>query len=148
MGIGSFPAGYGPAGIDPHVPGVARVPAVPRTAFLIDGATRDYMLDADGRYIPTHPVDAAVFDALRIVLGSVLSAPDVGDATNLLTHINRSRIQAQVEDRVTTALASLVARKVVQVLSIEIDLRVPTRLLRAVRYRNLVTGQTHTASPS
>lgn len=147
MGFGTFPAGYGPAGIDPNVPADPRVPAIPAAARLIDGITKDYVLDADGRYLPAHPVDAAVFDALRVALGSISSAPAVGDSTFALARIDRTRIVAQVTDRVGVALADLVARRQIAVLSVEVDVRVPTRLLRSVRYRNLVTGRTVTASP-
>ena len=104
MGLGAYPAGSTLAGLDQAVT-TDRSVARPPSALAIDGQTKTFSLDAEGRYREaSHPVDAKVFQLLRIARGSIRSAADVGQGVKNLRYIDTVRIQAQVDDAVRLAL--------------------------------------------
>lgn len=146
-GAGSFPAGFGPAGVDPlPVPFGTAPPrsVVPPAALWFDGATQDFLLDpTTGLYVPLHPVDQQVALALLVNLGSVSSATGVGAAFRSITRITPST-KTQVTRAASNALASLVQARLVQVDDIAVSLLAFGGFAVAVSYENLVTRKSPT----
>lgn len=148
MGAGNFPAGTGPAGLDPVISSRPRDPIPIISSLAVDGLTKDYQLDAAGRYVGVNWVDNAAFTLLRIAEGSVKSAPAVGETVSKIRYIDQVKIQAQVEDRVKVAWRDLLSRNLVEIVDIILDLTVAGRIMYVVNYRNLLTGARKQASPN
>jgi len=147
MGAGSFPAGIGPAGLDPVISSRPRDPIETPSALAFDGVAKDYQLDGLGRYVGVHWVDAAAFTQLRISEGSVRSAPGVGETISQIAYIDRRRIRAQVEDRVKLAWKQLIDGGFLNYLGVTLDLSTPGRIMYVADYENLVTKKRKQASP-
>lgn len=146
MGAGDFPAGFGPCGMDPLPPPVPPRAVTPPAALRFDGATKDFLLDAEGHYLAIHPVDQAVALALLVGLGTAPSAPAVGAAFRQIKRITPST-KVQATNMATAALAALVRAGKVGVLSIAVEVRLPQgATLIAVTYQNLLTKKTPTFS--
>lgn len=146
MGAGNFPAGFGPCGMDPLPPPVPPRSVTPPAALRFDGASKDFLLDAEGHYLAIHPVDQAVAIALLVGLGTVTSAPGVGAAFRQIKRITPST-KTQAEDMARSALAKLTRAKKIQILDIEVEVQLPQGAVRvAVSYANLVTQKTPTFS--
>lgn len=79
MGAGDDLAGNLPAGDDLTflLPPGRVVPAW--QGLLLDTETRDYPIDANGFYIPLHPIDVRVRNAMIVIAGSIKTAPSVGN---------------------------------------------------------------------
>jgi len=139
MGAGNFPAGFGPAGLDPLPDPVPPRSVTPPAALRYDGATKDFPLDANGHYLGIHPVDQAVALALLIGLGTISSARNTGAAFRQIKRITPSTV-AQATDMANAALKDLVRAKKIEILDISVETRVPPgATLVAVSYTNLVT---------
>lgn len=136
-----------PCGLDSQVlttPTARTAPA----ALAFDGATRNFSINSAGEYESAHPVDARVFTLLRTALGSIRSAPDVGQSVGAMQYIDQRTIRATVQDRVRTVLAPLLAAGEIRILTIDIDTETRGRVLFAVNYQNLVTRRRQTANVS
>jgi hypothetical protein len=140
MPAGTFSAGAGGAGFDPFVHSVSRDAQAPSAVFF-DGLRLDYPLDASGRFVEIHPIDAAVFTALRTRLGSVLSATATGQDFSNLQYINPLKIVAQVTDAVRVALSPWTSTGKIQIIEIALDTSVRTRIMVQVTYTNLALGK-------
>ena len=111
------------------------------SARAFDFGTKDFKRDpATGRYLSMHWVDAAMWFYLRTDLGSVRSAPQLGNGVRQIRYITRNTTANTVQDRVLSAIQPLLARNLVRVLSIPIDLRIRGTILYECNYVNLVTG--------
>jgi len=128
-------AGEGLAGADDLVPPVEV--ALRRAAgIFFDGSTRDFPLDDDGRHVAIHPVDSAMQIALMVGLGTVGSAPDVGNDLVGNEYLEPQRLGARVSDSVRRATASLVARGDVTIEAIDHDTSLGGGLFVSVSYFN------------
>jgi len=114
MGAGQFQAGgssggpYERAGLDPAWILPAIVPVVTPIAIQFDPQIRGFTQNADGSFVPVHPVDQRVVLLLWLGQGDVPSAPAVG--TRIRKRIQRvaqSAILPIVTDEVNAELAPL-----------------------------------------
>ena len=137
LGIGWYPAGYGPAGYDPVVPPDAPRVVRPPTAMLFDGQTRDFPLDENGFYREVHPVDQEVELALCVSRGAIASVPGIGNKLRTIQRVRAAVAETLCQNFINEALADLIKAKSIEIQSIVIDTIVPGRLLYAVSYRNL-----------
>jgi hypothetical protein len=146
MPAGTFPAGIGPCGLDPLPDPLPARDVSPPVALRFDGATQDFPLDANGRYLSIHPVDQQVALALLIGLGTLPSVPTVGAAFRQITRITNAT-ETQAANMARAALAKLVAAKEVQIVTIDVEVRLPQGSTSiAVTYLNLVTSKKKTFS--
>lgn len=140
MPLGDFPLGDVPLGDD----GTDNVPpdAVSQLrAMYFDPQSRDFPMGDDGRYVDLHPVDAAVELALFIEFGSIGSSAELGQTLREIpSPIGRS-VASDVSDRVRRAVAHIVEKGLIRIVSIEND--APNRHTLFVRftYVNLQTAQ-------
>jgi len=111
-------AGAGEAGIDPLAADLTTTRQVPPQALFFDPALMDFPKDADGRYVEVHPVDQQVELALALAFGSVASAPGVGGTLRDIRIASRAEMTNDASQRVNVALAALIARGDVRVVSV------------------------------
>lgn len=137
LGLGWFPAGIGPAGYDPVVPPDAPRNVRPPAALRLDGASRDYVLDADGFYAESHPVDQKVGLALLVSRGAIAAVPDLGNRLRTIRRVSAAVAETLARQHIREALADLISGKSIEIESIVIDTAVAGRLLFSVAYRNL-----------
>ena len=140
MGLGSSPAGATPAGFDASTTTEQRI-ATKIAAYKVDGSTRDYVRDSEGRHVGQHPIDAKVWHRLRILSGSIRSAPGTGQGVGNLKWIDPLTIDAYVRDQVTLALQDMVDAGDIAVRTITTDTVVRGRVMFQVDYVNLRTGR-------
>jgi hypothetical protein len=146
MGAGNYPAGAGHCGLDPLPPPVPPRDVSPPAALRFDGASKDFLLDANGHYYAIHPVDQQVALVLLVGLGTIASAPTVGAAFRRIQRITSST-QSQATDMANAALRKLVTAQKVAIVAIDVEISLPQgATLIAVTYQNLVTGTTPTFS--
>lgn len=143
MGFGLDPAGLAPAGLDLPVTTERRDAKTPQ-ALVLDGATRNFVVNADGRFAATHWVDAKLFNRLRIRKGSVRSAPELGNDIANLDYIDPVTIEAYVRDKVRLATEDMIAAGEIAERSLELDLSVRGRVAYAYNYTNLLNGRKDT----
>lgn len=137
MGAGSYPAGFGMAGVDP-----AFMPPSPVTptiaAIQFDPATRQHVQNADGTMAEAHPVDALVVNLLFYEQGSVKSAPTLGQRIRArCNRVDPAKVPAIVTEEVRAVLLPLIQAGDIDLISVDTDTSTPGRLLDAVTYRNL-----------
>jgi hypothetical protein len=137
MGAGDFPAGVGPAGIDPPAAPTPPRSVVPPHALLFDGATRDVPLDDQGHYEGVHPVDHRVALALFIALGSIPSGPDVGNTLGDVLIQDPDPLQQDVQTRVQAALQDDIDAQNIDLVEVDASAGPRWRLSVRVVYRNL-----------
>lgn len=152
MPLGFLPLGFGPLGaplLDEDAAPRARA-TYPR-ALWFDGATRDYALDADGRYRDLHPVDQKVALALLVELGRVTSAPAIGSTIKSVAP-NAPTTPAAVEAAVRRALAPMLRAQEIRLravpgttVGIQVESGEHGRLEVAVYYVNLARAATDPA---
>jgi hypothetical protein len=122
-GVGSFPAGSGPAGFDPVIISPPKA-AVAQGAIRYEGRTRGWVQADDGQYVKLHPVEQAVALAMCTRKGSLKSAPKVGNTLFEIEYVGGNPdLAADVEDRVLNAfpLSTLIASGDIEVIKIVID---------------------------
>lgn len=145
MGAGNFPAGAGPAGLDPLPPPSPPRDVSPPAALYFDGRTQGFPLDAQGRYVGIHPVDQAVALALIVRLGTLGAVPEQGAAFRDIRKITPST-GTQATDMARIALAAIVQRGDITILDIQVETRrTMGAVLIAVSYKNLRTIPTKPA---
>jgi hypothetical protein len=137
LGLGWFPAGIGPAGYDPVVPPDAPRNVRPPAALRLDGASRDYVLDDDGFYAESHPVDQKVGLALLVSRGAIAVVPELGNKLRTIRRVSRTVAETLTRQHIREALADLISAKSIEIESIVVDTAVAGRLLFSVAYRNL-----------
>ena len=140
MGFGSSPLGAGPAGLDLPASTDERQAATP-TALKLNGETRDFSLDANGRFVTTHPIDAKLFNRLRIRGGSMRSAPLTGNGVASGGYIDSKTIESQVRDEVRLATEDMIAAGEIAERGLELDLTVRGRVSFLYTYVNLKSGK-------
>lgn len=148
MPAGNAAAGIQPAGYDPRnapAPGQRKLP--PR-AVNYDPRIRDFTTTVPvtgglALYDAVHPVDQQVVLALTIDLGSLTSAPTVGNTYRQIQTLGIASLQNQVEDRTRAALKKLTDAQKIKILAIETDLTAAKvgQLKIAVTYVNLLTAK-------
>jgi hypothetical protein len=120
------------------IPDADRAPA----SLVFDFDAKDFKRDPNtGRFLGRHWVDSAVWWYLTHDLGSVRSAPQLGNSVRQIQGLNRHSRANTVQDRVLSALQPLLSRSLIRVLSIPVDLSTPGRILYACNYVNLVTSK-------
>lgn len=107
----------------------------------LDPTTLDYERDASGRLRRRHWVDDAMWTICRTRKGSVRSAPQVGHTVQEIQYIDERTTKAQVVDRVKVAASNLLARNLVRIDTIDVDLSVQGAIIYQVNYTNLVTAK-------
>jgi hypothetical protein len=140
MGIGSAPAGAGPAGLDLPASTEQRQAATP-VALAFDGQTLDFKLDENGRYVSAHPVDTKVFHRLRIRKLSIRSAPGTGNDVGNSQWIEPRTIEAEVRDHVRVATEDMIVAGEIEDRGIELDLTVRGRVAYRYNYWNRLSGK-------
>jgi hypothetical protein len=95
VGAGSFPAGFGPAGVDPVVASEPSGPFTPPAAIYIDLGTADAKVVA-GVWQSMHPVDQAVQLSFGVRRGTIRSAPNVGHEFDKIRVIGNVRFEGDV----------------------------------------------------
>jgi hypothetical protein len=146
MGLGDFPAGEGLGGLDPIPLVLGPNGLTAPVALRYDGATKDFLLDANGHYLGIHPVDQQVALALICGLGTMPAAPKVGAAFRQIKRITPSTPK-QAEDMARTALSSLVSGGLIKIVAIEVETTaLQGAVLIAVTYVNMLTQKRPTFS--
>ena len=137
MGAAATPAGSTPAGSD-----TATSAPTPRTvtlpaAILFDGASGDYPLDANGRYLPLHPVSQRVVLKLLVRLGSIASASTAGAGFRDIARGSPAQRTMQVQQIVKTTLKPDIAAGDITLERVDVDTSNPGATLTAIRFVNL-----------
>lgn len=141
MGFGSYPAGFGPAGMDPTAASGAPLP-LKEGAPAFDGNTRNFVQDAaNGDFARQHPIDAKFFNRIRTRLGSVRSVPGLGQGVGNQQWIDPKTELAFVTDQVNLASADMVEAGEIALRGVTVDLTVRGRVAFQVDYTNLQTGK-------
>jgi hypothetical protein len=133
MGAGSFPAGG--AMSTPFVSNDPAVNARPR-ALYFDPLTRDFPLDANGRYVETHPTDSKVALALQFLAGRLKCAPEVGWTIDKLADFFTDRGPSGADQRARAALRSMIVSGEIYYAGVGYEAAEAGPLV-AVRYFNL-----------
>lgn len=136
-----YGAGAAPAGFSPQPDASQYVPPPLPVALRFDGASGDWVIDADGHYYICHPADQAVAIALCTRKGAIRVAKNVG---NILHTIKPGGpdTKGQVEDAVRNAvpLKSFLDEGTIELRKIEHWTRPHGGLVVSVTYKNLATG--------
>jgi hypothetical protein len=136
-GFGWYPLGYTPLGYNPVIPPDAPRDVSPPAALRFDGQSRDYLLDANGFYNSSHPVDQKVALALSVSRGAIAAAPEIGNKLRTIKRVTATVATTLAKQYIRECLAEFTAAKSIEILDIQIDTSVPGRLLFAVTYLNL-----------
>lgn len=139
MGIGASPAGAGPAGADLAASTDQRFAATP-AALAFDGQTKDFSLDTNGRYVAAHPIDTKVFHRLRILAGSMRSAPATGNGIGG-KWIDAKTIEATIRDQIRVTLEDMITAREIEDRGLVIDLSVRGRVALEYSYFNVRSGR-------
>lgn len=108
MGAGNYPVGVGPAGFDPASI-TAATAEIGARALLFDPSSHDILVDDQGHYLETHPVDSRVMINLGLEFGIVASANTIGSLLDSLPIDDAEPMTAEALRRVTLALADMIA---------------------------------------
>jgi hypothetical protein len=139
MGAGDYAAGAGDAGEDvlPDV-GPARQ-VTPPVALKFDGRTADFLLDANGRYLSSHPVDQRV--ALRLIVreGTVASVPGLGNRLRSIKRASGAQAISQATDYVNLALAEIIAAGDISLDNVQVEYPQRGQIAIVVSWTNLRT---------
>lgn len=135
MGFGSYPFGTGPFGYDP-VTGAAIPARVTAPTPIYDPATKTYPSAADGTLIDNHPVVLEVSLALGIRAGAIPSLASFGLRTERIRKARREELQQVAQDEVELALARLIERGDVALVSVVATTK-PGIVKLEVQFRNL-----------
>lgn len=118
MSLGDLPLGEGLLGEPIATAPITPSPTRPR-ALQFDPQTRDHVMDANGRYVDIHPVDAGVVSSMMFAQGRIVSAPTVGQT--LAQAEGGNSLTKDVENRVRLAVAWLVNRGDIEIVAIRVD---------------------------
>jgi hypothetical protein len=147
MGAGDYPAGDGPAGLDPVQSVDARSGARAPAALRFDAETREFLIDESteeyANFLESHPVDQGMSLSLLVRRGDVPAVPELGNELHRVTG-TKSTLAAQINRYVMNAypLRDLVLAREIEVTSVQYSWSAIGRLIVRVDYRNLVTGKT------
>lgn len=138
MGLGQYPCGVGPCGLDPLPAGSAARSVVAPAALLFDGKTHDFPLNPDtGRYYGVTSVAQRVELALLIAFDKVPAVPALGLQLANIIPVAGPKLQADVETAVKTALAVPLQRGDIAILTIEGTSTIRGRITVYVRFQDL-----------
>lgn len=124
MGAGNFPAGVGPAGLDPVYVATPTTPGTFPTALAFDPGLRGYVQNADGTMKSIDPVDAEVALLLGIEQGSIPSAATLGQKLRaVLTRTPPSKQKAIATQEVLRVLGPLLnaASPTIALINVAVD---------------------------
>ncbi len=137
MGAGDTAAGAAPAGIDPPTaPSPPRNIVLPQ-ALLIDGATLDVPLDAQGLYVGVDPVGHRVALAVFVTLGSIPSATEIGSTIASARIADPAPLLQDAQARVQTALQDEITGGNINLVQVTATVTPRWRLSVMVVYQNL-----------
>ncbi len=136
MCAGATPAGSLLAGACPDIPTGGTRPTPPK-ATLFNGA---HQINSEGRYVEVHPVDAKVERAMFLARSKIVAAPNTGNTLRLQKQTLGARSDAEIRNRVTEALAFIVAAREITILSIVVEHPQTTATVIELTYLNNVTG--------
>lgn len=152
MAFGGDPFGYGPFGEIVETPSVRYEPVPPPAAILIDLEARDAVLDADGRYEGTDPIDQQVALSFGVPRGSIKHAPDLGHDFLTLPGVTGDRLRVECERRAAAAtpFADLLTSGAVELVSVthqepkrgEVRIAIAYKKRGETRVRTAVVGST------
>lgn len=69
-------------------------------AMMYDGASKDWLINADGRYKSVHPVDQGVVLSVLSRQGSIKSSPTTGSTLHEVEYLGGPELASDVDDRV------------------------------------------------
>lgn len=140
MGLGSFPLGTSPLGLDPvYKPAPAAPPIGPR-AVKYDPSIRQFVLvDALGNAVDVHPVDQIVALRLTTYQGQSPSEADLGTKLRQISAsgLSAARAQDAANAEIARVLQDLTDAGDILLRSTVSDFSVPGRAMFAVTYVNL-----------
>lgn len=137
MGAGSYPAGLGPAGLDPLPDATVPREGLPPVALLFDGATKDFPLDADGFYRSVGIGAQKVELALIRVFGKMPIAANEGLDLTGVVPAPGEKLSMDGENRVRAALAQPLAAGEIEILSITTTSPVRGGIKIVVQFKDL-----------
>lgn len=138
MGIGSYPCGIGPCGLDPLPAASATRSVVPPVALLFDGLTRTFKINPDtGRYYGVTPPAQKVELALLLKKGATPAVPSLGLDLSKVVPAAGPKLQADVDAAVRAALATLLTTKAIRIDEITGTSTIRGRISVKVRYQDL-----------
>lgn len=146
QGFGSSPYGIGvPSVGNPPGGAVLRDPLTGTSSGSrrIDPVTRDYVLDDNGRTLGMSDVQQLVLMALQTVRNSS-AMNGLGQSLGDIVVIG-DNIERQIASIFENALAHLVARGLVQIISTTVTRLHPGAIKATVRWRDLTTSTEHTS---
>lgn len=114
------PAGELPAG-DTSLPAQAGAAFQRPKAILFDGLTRDYVLDANGRYVAIHPVDAKVQSALMFLQGKIPSSAGTGNELDTLADFYGDQAPEEARRMVRASLTPITDARDITIISIDYE---------------------------
>jgi phage gp46-like protein len=149
MPAGFFYAGAGFAGADPvAAPSTPAVVLQTSNAALYDLATRSVPRDENGLVKRVHWVDQAVALALGVSLGALPSSPTIGHRLRQIKRAAGPKLATEAEDAVNEALADLLDRGDIAIITISVTTSVRSQIIVAVTYVNLRTNPKFAANLS
>ena len=109
---GAYPLGLAPCCGEPIETTTRYLPVAPPAAVRFDPLSRDFLLDADGRYQALEPVDQQVVLSFSVPRGKLKHAPEVGHDFLTLPRVTGAKLDAAIERaaREATPFAELLAR--------------------------------------
>lgn len=112
-----------------------------------DTATQDHELDADGRHVEVHPIDAAVAIRLGFRRGTIAGDPTTGHTLDKVDMAQTPEaLRLDVERRQIAALGNLVTDGLVDQVVVKSEVDHYGRLSVLTKYRNTRTGKPGTVS--
>jgi hypothetical protein len=137
MGMGQYPLGLAPMGIDPVADVSSEPPIDVPDALMFDGAQHDVPIDSEtGLYKGLHWVDHQVALNMSVQLGSIPNAPDVGQTFHLIRIADEATMTRDADARIRTALATLLARRDISIVSVRSYSPVRNRVRVELTYMN------------
>lgn len=115
-----------------------RARRTPPAAIKYDLGSRSYPFDDDGYLIEVHPVDAIVNFKLGVRQGNLAGDKALGNALQEIRYIGGPRLEAEVRDAISLALAEQLQKKDIEIQKLEIEPNAQTgALFVRIHYVNL-----------
>jgi hypothetical protein len=139
MPAGQYPAGAGPAGGDPIVPGSLLAPRNPPAAIYLDGASKDALVDPDGFWVEMDPIDQQVVTTFTTPKGSLKHAKEIGHEFRSMPRKTGKALDNELRARAARArpFADLLGKGVVTLDAVYITRQKTGESNIVIQYRNL-----------
>jgi hypothetical protein len=142
MAAGDFPAGEGPAGLDPVLTSAPLERFLAGAARKYDPSIQDWASDDRGNHTAAHPVDQQMVTCLTMAAKSIRSAADQGSDFFGLEYIDPQKQDVIVTRILERSVIHLTSTGRAQIISIVVQPdKDRNRTLAAVTYKNLETGK-------